>query len=107
MTRTIRINTTMDEDLVRRVDAFAEQRLEDRSTALRQLADFALREMALRDALEAYRSGRVSLREFAETLCVDIWNAHDLLRANGVAVAQGARLESATSLDAVVDDLDR
>lgn len=89
--RTVRVNATMDEELVRRIDAYARRHYEDRSTALRQLADFALRELALRDALEAYRDGRVSLREFARALGVDVWAAHDLLRANGVAVAQSPR----------------
>jgi predicted HTH domain antitoxin len=103
---TVRVNATMDAELVRRIDAYAEGRLEDRSTALRQLADFALREMALRDALAAYRDGRVSLREFARTLGVDLWHAHDLLRAQGVAVAQGSRDESGTGLADVLADLD-
>lgn len=98
----VRINATMDEELVRRIDAYAEHHLEDRSTALRQLADFALREMALRSALAAYQDGRVSLREFARTLRIDIWQAHDLLRAHDVAVAQGAREESTTGLAQVL-----
>lgn len=102
MTRTVRINATMDERLLARIDAFAERRLEDRSTALRQLADFALREMALRDAVDAYRDGRLTLRELADTLSVDGWKAHDLLRASGVAVAQGVRDETAASVRDVV-----
>ncbi|MBA2575782.1 MAG: UPF0175 family protein [Euzebyaceae bacterium] len=105
MSRTVRINATMDEELVRRIDAYAAERYEDRSTALRQLADFALRELHLRAALEAYRQGRVSLRELASTLGVDVWKAHDLLRAEGVAVAQGAREESRSALDAMIADL--
>ncbi len=57
MNQSVRINATMDEELLRPVDAFAERRYEDRSTAVRQLVDFALRELALRDAIEAYRAG--------------------------------------------------
>ncbi|WP_370326557.1 UPF0175 family protein [Euzebya sp.] len=105
MSRSVRINATMDEELLRRIDAFAAERLEDRSTALRQLADFALRELHLRDAVEAYRQGRVSLRQFATSLGVDVWKAHDLLRAEGVAVTQGVRDESRGALDEVVDEL--
>ena len=105
MTATVRINATLDERLLARIDAFAERRLEDRSTALRQLADFALRELALRDALDAYQTSRLTLREFAEALAVDTWKAQDLLRANGVAVAQGAREETAAHLEAVTAQL--
>ncbi len=105
MTRSVRINTTLDERLLARIDAFAESRLEDRSTALRQLADFALREMALRDALEAYQAGRLTLREFATALSVEVWKAHDLLAAAGVAVAQGPPDATAASLDSVLREL--
>lgn len=105
MSKTVRINASMDEELLRRIDAYAADRFEDRSTALRQLADYALRELHLRDAVEAYRQGRVSLREFASTLGVDVWKAHDLLRVEGVAVAQGARSESRGGLDEVLGEL--
>jgi len=103
VTRTVRINATLDERLLARIDAFADSRLEDRSTALRQLADFALREMALREALEAYRTSRLTLRELADALAVDVWKAHDLLRANGIAVAQGTAEETADALHEVLD----
>lgn len=106
MSRAVRVNATMDEELVRRVDAFASSRYEDRSTALRQLVDFALRELQKRDALDAYRAGRVTLREFARTLGLDIWRAHDLLRAEGVPVAQGERGETRAALEATLRDLD-
>lgn len=46
MARTVRINATLDTDLLVRMDAFAASRLEDRSTAVRQLVDHALRELA-------------------------------------------------------------
>lgn len=102
MSRSLRVNATMDEELVRRVDAFAADRYEDRSTALRQLVDFALRELQKREALDAYRAGRVSLREFAKTLGLQVWAAHDLLRAEGVAVAQGDRSETAAALEETI-----
>jgi hypothetical protein len=50
MSETVRINATMDADLLHRIDAYAADHLEDRSTAPRQLADIALRELALREA---------------------------------------------------------
>lgn len=102
MSRSVRINATMDEDLLTRVDAFAALRYEDRSTAVRQLVDFALRELSKRDALDAYRAGRVTLREFARALGMDVWAAHDLLRAEGVAVAQGDRTETQDALHAAL-----
>jgi len=103
--RTVRVNATLHEDLLRRVDAFAESRYEDRSTAMRQLIDFALRELTQREAIEAYKSGRVTLRELGRTLGLDVWATHDLLVSQGVAVAQGARAESRSSLDELIQSM--
>jgi predicted HTH domain antitoxin len=102
MSQAVRLNATMDEELLRRLDAYAKDHYQDRSTALRQLVDFALRELRKRDALLAYRSGRVTLRDFARALGLDIWAAHDLLRAEGVEVSQGDRAETAPALEALV-----
>lgn len=107
MTRAVRVNATMSEELVRRVDAFAASRYEDRSTALRQLVDFALRELQKRDAVDAYRVGRITLREFARTLGLDVWSAHDLLRAEGVPIAQGERSETHAALEAALRELNQ
>lgn len=106
MSRSVRVNATLDEELLRRVDAFAASRYEDRSTAVRQLLDLALRELSQREAIDAYRAGRVTLRELARGLALDVWGAHDLLAGLGVAVAQGTRGESATGLEELMELLD-
>ncbi len=102
MTRAVRVNTTLDADLVERIDAFATQRREDRSTAIRQLVDIALRELSKNDALTAYRQGRVTLREFADAMNLGVWAAHDFLHAEGVAIAQGSRAETAAVLQSLL-----
>jgi len=100
--KAVRVNATLDAELLARIDAFAASRLEDRSTAIRQLVDLALRELAKRDALAAYAHGRVTLREFARSLTLDIWSAQDLLAVEGVAVAQGDRRETSEALRTVL-----
>jgi hypothetical protein len=100
--KSVRINATLDADLLARIDAFAISRLEDRSTAIRQLVDLALRELAKRDALGAYTQGRLTLREFARSLSLDVWSAQDLLASEGVAVAQGHRSETSEALRTVL-----
>ncbi|MGK2958578.1 MAG: UPF0175 family protein [Acidimicrobiales bacterium] len=104
MSKAVRVNTTMDQELLDRVDAFAGTRHEDRSTAIRQLADFALREMAKRDAILAYKQGRMTLREFSRALGLDVWAAQDLLAFEGVAVAQGSRDETIATLREFVEE---
>jgi len=95
------VNTTLDESLLRRIDAYAAEHLEDRSTAVRQLVDFALREHAKREALKGYEQGRLTLRELARSLRLDTWQAQDLLLSEGVAVAQGSTSETAGAVEAV------
>ena len=99
----VRVNATLDRALLDRVDAFAEHRLEDRSTAIRQLLDHALRDLITEESVAAYEGGRITLRELADVLRLSIWATHDLLASRGVAVAQGARAETAGALAAAID----
>jgi hypothetical protein len=105
MSRAVRVNATIDEELLRRVDAYARTHYEDRSTAVRQLLDFALRELHKRDALQAYGAGRLTLRELGEALGLSVWATHDLLRSEGVDVARGDRAETLDALRATLGDL--
>jgi hypothetical protein len=107
MRRSVRVNTTLDDDLLERIDAFASERREDRSTAIRQLIDIALRELTKREALETYRNGRMTLREFATAMNLGTWSAHDLLLAEGVAVAQGSVDETSLALASLLGSTTR
>jgi Uncharacterised protein family (UPF0175) len=98
MSKTVRVNATMDQRLVDRIDAFAARRFEDRSTAIRQLFDYSLRELQKNEALDAYRSGRLTLRELGRALGLDAWATHDLLASEGIPVTQGDREETAHAL---------
>jgi predicted HTH domain antitoxin len=102
MTDVVRINATIDRSLLDRVDQYAASNSEDRSTAIRQLLRVALRELAKFEAIAAYREGRLTLRQLAETLDLDVWGAHDLLASEGVAIAQGGRRETAADLEALL-----
>lgn len=62
-------------------------------------------EMSKREALDAYRAGRLTLREFARALALDTWAPQDLLASEGVAVAQGARSETLLALQQTLDEL--
>jgi len=100
-----RVNASLDRDLLERVDDYAARHREDRSTAIRQLLDIALRDLAKHDGLAAYRGGRLTLRELATMLGLDVWATHDLLSAEGVAVAQGTMAETAADADALLAEM--
>jgi hypothetical protein len=102
MTDVVRINATIDRSLLERVDRYAARNSEDRSTAIRQLLGFALRQLGKEEAVTAYRQGRLTLRQLGQTLGLDMWGAHDLLASEGVAVAQGSRHETEADLEALL-----
>lgn len=104
MSDTVRINATLDAGLLARLDAFAAKRFEDRSTAIRQLVDFGLRELSKREALDAYRGGRLTSRELGTALGLDAWEVAGLLAAEGVGAAQGDRAETRAALDALLGE---
>lgn len=106
MTDVVRINATVDRALLDRVDRFAARHSEDRSTAIRQLLRIALRQLATDEAVTAFRQGRLTIRQFAEMLDLDVWGAHDLLHSQGVAIAQGTRAETAADLESVIASID-
>ena len=99
----VRVNTVMESNLLQEVDAYARDRHEDRSTAIRQLVAFALRETRTRQAIDRIRGGQMTLREFADTLNLDLWQAHDLLSASGVPIAAGSLEETASDLAQVIE----
>ncbi|MGQ0743503.1 MAG: UPF0175 family protein [Acidimicrobiales bacterium] len=102
MNDVVRINATVDRGLLARVDKFADLHSEDRSTAIRQLLRAALRHAAMEEALTAFRQERLTLREMAEALDLDVWAVHDLLASQGISVGQGSRLETAADLAALL-----
>lgn len=103
MTEVVRINATVDRALLDRVDRYAERHSEDRSTAIRQLLRAALRQLATDEAVTAYRQGRLTIRQLAAMLELDMWGAHDLLQSLGVAIAQGTLGETAADLEDVLE----
>lgn len=44
----------------------------------------------------------MTLREAGRALNLDLWKTQDLLMSEGIAVAQGARSETADALDTIV-----
>jgi len=108
MSRTLRVNATMDA----RGAAAPGGCL--RGAALRGPLDRAAPACRLRvaGAAEAGGTGRLPVRashvaRLRPGTRLSTWQAHDLLRAEGVAVARGDRTETAQALEAVLQDLPR
>ena len=77
-----RVNTTMPESLLRKVDLYSELNLEDRATAIRQLVAEGLRVKLKETVLDQYKKGKITLRQGAELLGLTYLEMDELLREN-------------------------
>lgn len=82
----VKIAVSLNQELLERLDRYAEEHLEGRSTALRQLLDFALKQKRLEQLTEQYRQGLLTLREVAGALGLSYRKAEALLAHEGVPV---------------------
>lgn len=86
MEKRIRINTEFDQVLLKKLDEYASKRYLDRSSALQQLVSLALREIYKKEAVQAYREGRMTIRQCAEMLGVDYFEMNEILQSENVRI---------------------
>ncbi|ACV64744.1 hypothetical protein Dtox_4068 [Desulfofarcimen acetoxidans DSM 771] len=82
----IKISTNFEPELLKRIDAYANKRYTDRSAAIQQLVDIALRELNKGEVIKAYRDGRLSIRQCADMLGVDYFEMNNILQNEGISV---------------------
>lgn len=100
----VKIAVSLNRDLLEALDRYAEEHLEDRSTALRQLLDFALKQKRLAQLAEQYRQGLLTVREVAEALGLSYQKAEALLGSLGVPVLGGGEVHP-DDLEALAEEL--
>ncbi len=89
----VRVNFTAPKELIERVDQFAQERLEDRSTAIRQLVQEGLKALLIDKVLEQFQRGGLTLREASARLGIDLWEFMALLQRRGIPVSDVDREE--------------
>mgnify|MGYP006297838609 CR=1 FL=1 len=89
--KTKRISVTIPEDLLKESEELAEERLEDRSTVIRQLIAEGLKEEKKKKAVDMYMDKKVSLEKAAEIADVSVWKMLDLLRDRNVPLRYDRR----------------
>ena len=92
MDRVKRVNTTMPESLLRKVDLYSAWNLEDRATAIRQLVAEGLRVKLQQTVLEQYKKGKVTIRQGAELLGITYLEMDELLRENRIPLVSDISL---------------
>ena len=81
-----RINITMNESLLKEVDEVAKAKLEDRSTAIRQLVAASVKEEKLRVAIQKFQENVMTLREAAGVANLSYWEFQQELDKRGLPV---------------------
>jgi len=77
------VTTRLDEGYVKKIDEMAARKGVDRSALLRSFFLFALKEYTIRDSLEDYKAGTVTLWEASQRCNMSIWEMiHEVKRAH-------------------------
>ena len=84
MEKVVRVNTTLYPELLKRIDYYAEQRLEDRSTAIRQLIAEGLKTELKAKVVESLKENKLTIREASELLDVEYWEMQQIMDEESV-----------------------
>lgn len=105
MGKEMKIIAHFDPALLKRVDAYATKRYADRSAAIQQLVSFALREINKKEAVQAYRDGRMTIRQCADMLGVDYFEMNEILNAEDAPIVYDLIEDKETLLSTLQDSL--
>lgn len=86
MEKVERVNTTLYPEQLRRIDFYAEQRLEDRSTAIRQLIAEGLKTELKAKVIASLKEKKLTVREAAELLGVEYWEMQQIMDEEGISL---------------------
>ena len=75
-----RVSLTVPKEIVEKSDRIAKEKLEDRSTVMRELLALGLKQYMIKDAVNQYTEGKVSMEKAAELADVSIWKFLDVLK---------------------------
>ncbi|NOZ58093.1 MAG: ribbon-helix-helix protein, CopG family [Euryarchaeota archaeon] len=78
------VTTRLPRELLREIERLAKRERIDRSAEMRQLIELGLFEKKKKLLLEDYRSGKISLPEFARELKITLWEAVEILKKERV-----------------------
>ena len=81
-----RVSLTVPKELLAKSDSIAKEKLEDRSTVMRELLFLGLKRYMIEDALNKYIEGKVSMEKAAELADVSIWKFFDVMRERKVPI---------------------
>ena len=81
-----RVSLTVPRELLEKSDRIAKEKLEDRSTVMRELLALGLKQYMIKDAVTRYAEGKISMEKAAELADVSIWKFLDVLKENKMPI---------------------
>ena len=94
-----RISLTVPKEILEKSDRIAKEKLEDRSTIMRELLNLGLKQYLLQEALKQYTEGKISMGKAAEAADVSIWKFLDEMKDKKIPIRY--------DLDDIKSEIDR
>ena len=81
-----RISLTVPKEILEKSDKIAKEKLEDRSTVMRELLALGLKQYLIQEALKHYTEGKISMGKAAELADVSIWKFLDEMKEKKIPI---------------------
>ncbi len=81
-----RISLTVPKEIVEKSDKIAKEKLEDRSTVMRELLALGLKQYMIQEAVKRYTDGNMSMEKAAEFADVSIWKFLDVMKDKKIPI---------------------
>lgn len=81
-----RISLTVPKEILEKSEKIAKEKLEDRSTVMRELLALGLKQYMVKSALNQYMEGKISMERAAELADVSIWKFLDILKDKKIPI---------------------
>ena len=81
-----RISLTVPKELLEKSEKIAKEKLEDRSTVIRELLALGLNQYMIEDALTLYSEGTISMGKASEMADVSIWKFLDVMKERKIPI---------------------
>ncbi len=81
-----RISLTVPKEILEKSDRIAKEKLEDRSTVMRELLNLGLKQYLLQEAIKQYTEGKVSMGKAVELANVSVWKFLDEMKDRKIPI---------------------
>ena len=75
-----RISLTLPNEILEKSEEIAKERMEDRSTVIRELLRIGIKQHMMNQAVILYSEGKINLGKASETAGVSLWKFLDILK---------------------------